>query len=41
MKAYDTWSRDKNNAGKEFRYEINVDKPNKEKQQFLDFDNLH
>jgi RHS repeat-associated protein len=32
MKAYDTWSKDKNNAGKEFRYEINVDKPNKEKQ---------
>lgn len=31
MKAYDTWSKDKNNAGKEFRYEINVDSTNKEK----------
>ncbi|MCF2446941.1 RHS repeat-associated core domain-containing protein [Dyadobacter sp. CY345] len=32
MKAYDTWSKDKNNAGKTFRYEINVDKPDKERQ---------
>jgi uncharacterized protein RhaS with RHS repeats len=30
MKAYDTWSKDKNNAGKEFRYEINTNRPNKE-----------
>ncbi|OOB81721.1 hypothetical protein BZL53_13295 [Flavobacterium columnare] len=30
MKAYETWSQDKNNAGKEFRYEIDVNRPNKE-----------
>lgn len=32
MKAYDTSSKDKNNAGKEFKYKINIDRPNKEKQ---------
>ncbi len=31
MKAYDVWSKDKNNAGKEFRYEINNSRPDKEK----------
>ena len=30
MKAYQAWSQDKNNAGKEFKYEINTNKPNKE-----------
>lgn len=30
MKAYETWSKDKNNAGKEFRYEIDTNRPNKE-----------
>jgi RHS repeat-associated protein len=30
MKAYEVWSKDKNNAGKEFRYEINTSNPNKE-----------
>ncbi len=30
MKAYEVWSKDKNNAGKEFRYEINTNNPNKE-----------
>jgi hypothetical protein len=29
MKAYETWSKDKNNAGKEFKYEIGTNKPNK------------
>ncbi len=28
MKSYDSWSKDKNNVGKEFKYEINVDRPN-------------
>ena len=28
MKAYDEWSKDKDNEGKEFRYEINS-RPNK------------
>ncbi len=32
MKAYDVWSQDKNNAGKEFKYEIDIDRPNKENQ---------
>jgi RHS repeat-associated protein len=31
MKAYETWSKDKDNAGKEFRYEIDINRPNKEK----------
>jgi RHS repeat-associated protein len=30
MKAYESWSKDKNNAGKEFKYEIDTNKPNKE-----------
>ncbi|MBC7495378.1 MAG: hypothetical protein H7221_10250 [Flavobacterium sp.] len=30
MKAYETWSKDKNNAGKEFKYEIDTNRPNKE-----------
>ena len=30
MKAYETWSKDKNNAGKEFKYEINVNRPRNE-----------
>jgi RHS repeat-associated protein len=30
MKAYDNWSKDKNNAGKEFRYEIDTNRPYKE-----------
>ena len=25
------WSKDKNNVGKEFRYEIDINRPNKEK----------
>ena len=29
MKAYEIWIQDKNNAGKEFRYEININNPNK------------
>lgn len=29
MKAYDVWSKDKNNAGKEFKYEIDTNRPNK------------
>lgn len=29
MKAYESWSKDKNNKDKEFRYEINVNRPNK------------
>ena len=29
MKTYDVWIQDKNNAGKEFRYEIDTDRPNK------------
>lgn len=29
MKAYEIWAKDKNNAGKEFRYEINTNNPNK------------
>ena len=32
MKAYEVWSKDKNNAVKEFRYEIDINRPNKEKQ---------
>ena len=31
MKAYESWSKDKNNAGKEFKYEININRPHKEK----------
>ena len=31
LKAYETWSKDKNNIGKEFRYEINVNRPDKER----------
>ena len=31
MKAYESWSKDKNNVGKEFRYEIDINRPNKEK----------
>ena len=30
MKAYEVWSKDKNNAGKEFRYEIDTNNPSKE-----------
>ena len=30
MKAYEVWSKDKNNAGKEFKYEINVNRPRNE-----------
>jgi RHS repeat-associated protein len=33
MKAYDVWSQDENNKGKEFRYEINISRPNKEKDE--------
>ncbi|MGN6296513.1 MAG: RHS repeat domain-containing protein, partial [Ginsengibacter sp.] len=33
MKAYEVWSKDKNNAGKEFRYEIDINRPNKEKNE--------
>lgn len=29
MKAYETWSKDKNNKGKEFKYEIDTNRPNK------------
>lgn len=29
MKAYEVWSKDKNNAGKEFKYEINPNKENR------------
>lgn len=29
LKAYEVWSKDKNNAGKEFRYEINTNNPDK------------
>ncbi len=29
MKAYEIWSKDEKNAGKEFRYEININRPNK------------
>jgi len=32
MKAYEAWSKDKDNAGKEFKYEIDINRPNKEKQ---------
>jgi|GEM_PF-5603338 len=32
LEAYETWSKDKNNAGKEFRYEIDVNRPNKERE---------
>ena len=31
LKAYETWSKDKNNAGKEFRYEIDVNRPNRKR----------
>lgn len=30
MKAYEVWLQDKNNVGKEFKYEINTNNPNKE-----------
>lgn len=29
MKAYEVWSQDKSNAGKDFKYEINVNNPSK------------
>lgn len=29
IKAYEIWSKDKKNNGKEFKYEINIDVPNK------------
>lgn len=29
MNAYEIWSKDEKNAGKEFRYEININRPNK------------